>query len=127
MNFFEGLADTADPTNTATRLGLEYDNLAEFVPISKFSASKIKATLGGTKVAVATDWGSRYIKYTRNAEGTARNSYTAPISVRTGAFTYSDLVTAAEAISAVAGIQTALGDNGRLWLEPESEGATVLA
>lgn len=119
VNFFEGLAENADPAAANARLGLVYDDLDEFLPVPKFTASKIKAVLGGTKTATYTSWGTRVIKSTKNAAGAARNSYTAPISRRTGTVTLADLRTAAAAI--LTAVNTALGDNGKLWIEPERE------
>lgn len=119
VNFFEGLAATAVPTAGATRLGLEYVGLNEFVPITNFSSTKIKAVLGGTKTATRTPWGTRVIKYTKVSAGDARNSYTAPLSKKTGAISLADLRTAAGTIKTA--VATALGANGRLWIEPERE------
>lgn len=123
VNFFEGLAENATPTDANVKLGLVYADLDEFIPVTNFNASKIKAVLGGTKQATFTPWGTRTIKYTKNAEGTARNSYTAPLSKKTGAITLEDLRTAAQTIKTA--INTALGANGRLWIEPERENYTI--
>lgn len=123
VNFFEGLAENATPGAGATRLGLEYVDLDEYLPVTNFSASKIKAVLGGTKTATRTPWGTRVIKYTKTAVGAARNSYTAPISRRTGAITLGDLRTSAQTIKTA--VANALGANGRLWLEPERENYQV--
>lgn len=126
VKWFEGVADTGDLTNGNTRLGLEYDDLSEYFPVTNFKPAKINATLGGTPTAVSTPWGSRYIKYTRSADGGARNSYTAPISTRTGTtITIEDLQTAATAIAAVSAIASAIGDNGRLWLDPEDNNYVI--
>lgn len=126
--FFEGVAVSADLADTNTKLGLTYVATADFIPITNFTASKIKAVIGGTKVAVSTPWGSRYIKYTRNADGTARNSYTAPISVKgTAAFTFDDVKVNGLAIANESAFKTALGENGRLWIEPESEDYNLLS
>lgn len=119
VNFFEGLAVNVDPANTNGKLGLTYDGLEDYIPITNFSATKIKAVLGGTKQATFTPWGTRVIKYTKNAAGSARNSYTAPMSTKTGTLDIAALRTAAAAIRTA--IDTDLGDNGRLWLEPERE------
>lgn len=119
INFFEGLGVDVDPTNAAAKLGLVYTGLEEYIPITNFSATKIKAVLGGTKQATFTPWGTRVVKYTKNAAGTARNSYTAPMSIKTGTLDVAGLRTAAGTIRTA--IETSLGDNGRLWLEPERE------
>lgn len=125
INFFEGLAPTAQPGAGNTNLGLEYVDLSEHFKTTKFSASKIHAVQGGTKQAVSTPWGSRYTKTYGNTEGNAQAFYTAPISEKTGAFTAQTLRDNAELISQIAGIQQALGDNGRMTLEPESESYIV--
>lgn len=126
--FFEGVSTSTNLADTNAALGLVYVATADYVPVTKFTTSKIKAVIGGTKVPVATPWGSRYIKYTRNAEGSARNSYTAPISEKgTGAFAFDDVKVNGLAIANREGFRTALGDNGRLWLEPESEQYSLLS
>lgn len=123
VNFFEGIAENGTPAAANTRLGLNYEGLDEFIPVTNFQASKIKAVLGGTKRAEFTPWGTRTVKYTKNAAGTARNSYTAPISRRTGAVTLEDLRTSAQAIKTT--ITAALGANGRIWIEPERENYSI--
>ncbi|MGG6237225.1 hypothetical protein ACQ4N7_01190 [Nodosilinea sp. AN01ver1] len=119
VNFFEGLSETAVPGAGAVRLGLEYVALDEFLPVTNFQATKIKAVLGGTKTASFTPWGTRVVKYTKTAVGAARNSYTAPLSEKTGAVTLEDLRTSAQLIKTA--VAAALGANGRLWIEPERE------
>jgi hypothetical protein len=123
VNFFEGLAENATPGAGATKLGLEYVDIEEFVPVTNFQATKIKAVLGGTKTASFTPWGTRSVKYTKVAAGSARNSYTAPLSKKTGTVTLSDLRSAAQTIKTA--VNTALGANGRLWIEPERENYVV--
>ncbi|WP_346289944.1 hypothetical protein [Sphaerothrix gracilis] len=125
VNFFEGLAPTAQPGVGNTNLGLEYVDLADYFGVTKFSASKIHAVQGGVKQAVSTPWGSRYTKTYGATDGNAQAFYTAPISEKTGAFTAQTLRDNAEIISEIAGIQQALGDNGRMWIEPESESYIV--
>lgn len=126
VKWFEGVADTGNLTNANTRLGLEYDDLSEYFPAKGFKPAKIKASLGGTPRAVSTAWGTRYIAYTRSADGSARNSYTAPISVRAGAvITIEDLQTAATAIAQVAAIAQQIGTNGRLWIDPEDNNYVI--
>lgn len=126
VKWFEGVADTGSLSNTNTRLGLEYDDLSEYFPTVKFKPAKINATLGGTPTARSTPWGRRYIKYTRSADGSARNSYSAPISTRVGAvITIEDLQTAATAIAAITAIAQQIGDNGRLWLDPEDNNYVI--
>lgn len=123
VNFFEGLSENAAPDAGAVRLGLEYVDLDEFLPVTNFEATKIKAVLGGTKTASYTPWGTRVVKYSRNAAGAARNSYTAPLSEKTGAITLEDLRTSAQLIKTA--VATALGNNGRLWIEPERENYVI--
>ncbi|MBD2107428.1 hypothetical protein [Nodosilinea sp. FACHB-13] len=123
VNFFEGLSENAVPGAGAVRLGLEYVDLDEFLPVTNFQATKIKAVLGGTKNATYTPWGTRVIKYTKTATGAARNSYTAPLSEKTGAITLEDLRTSAQLIKTA--VATALGANGRLWIEPERENYSI--
>lgn len=124
INFFEGLAATESPTNSNVRLGLLYTGLEEYLPITKFAATKIVAIIGGPKVAGHTAWGTRVIKYTANAAGTARNSYTAPLSKKSGAFTLEDIKAAASAIKTALGTAT-LKDNGRITLKPEMESYSI--
>jgi len=123
INFFEGLSENATPGAGAARLGLHYVDLDEFLPVTNFEATKIKAVLGGTKTASFTPWGTRVVKNTRNAAGAARNSYTAPLSEKTGAITLEDLRTSAQLIKTA--VATALGVNGRLWIEPERENYVI--
>lgn len=123
INFFEGLSENAVPGAGAVRLGLEYVDLDEFLPVTNFQATKIKAVLGGTKTATYTPWGTRVVKATRNAAGAARNSYTAPLSEKTGAITLEDLRTSAQLIKTA--VAAALGTNGRLWIEPERENYVI--
>ncbi|MBD1876251.1 hypothetical protein H6F75_22450 [Nodosilinea sp. FACHB-131] len=123
VNFFEGLSENAVPGAGAVRLGLEYVDLDEFLPVTNFQATKIKAVLGGTKRATYTPWGTRVTRYTKTADGAARNSYTAPLSEKTGAITLEDLRTSAALIKTA--VAAALGTNGRLWIEPERENYVI--
>lgn len=126
VKWFEGVAETGNLTNAQPRLGLFYEDLGDFLPVTKFDVSKIHAVLGAPNpTAKRTPWGTRYISYTRTGEGNARSSYTAPISIKTGAITGPDLAAAAQAIANQAALKTAVGEYGRMWLEPESESYTL--
>ena len=126
VKWFEGVADTGELTAANTRLGLEYADLADYIEVTKFEISKIHAVLGATTpTAKRTAWGTRYLSYTRSGEGTARSSYTAPISQKTGDFTAADLRAAAQTIADLAAIRTEIRENGRMWMEPESEDYTL--
>ncbi|MEQ9355120.1 hypothetical protein [Coleofasciculus chthonoplastes] len=115
--WYEGLGTTGTLGATHTKLGLTYGDLADFLEVDKFDASKIISKLGGTPTAVRTAWGSRYIRYTKSGEGNARASYTAPISVKTGAVTVSAIESAAQAIATA--VATDIGSNGSIYLEFE--------
>lgn len=122
VKWFEGVAVTGDLTSGNIRLGLEYDDLTDFIGVDGFKTSKLHAMLGATTpVPVRTDWGTRYIKYSRSGAGTSRASYTAPISDKTGAFTAQDLAAAAQAIADLPAIRQEIRENGRMWFEPEEE------
>lgn len=122
VKWFEGVAETGDLSSANTRLGLEYDDLTDFIAIDGFSASKLHAVLGATTpTAVRTAWGTRYIKYTADGSGNSRSSYTAPLSDKTGAFTAADLASAAQLIADITSIRQAIKENGRMWFEPEEE------
>lgn len=126
VKWFEGVADTGTLTDGNTRLGLEYVDLEDYIEVTKFEISKIHAVLGATTpTAKRTAWGTRYLSYTKSGEGSARSSYTAPISVKTGTFTAADLRTAAQAIASLANIRAEIKENGRMWMEPESEDYTL--
>lgn len=51
-----------------------------------------------TPVAHTTAWGTRVIKYYKNADGSAQAFYSLPISVATGAFHLSDIITNFQAL-----------------------------
>lgn len=122
VKWFEGVAETGQLAPSNTRLGLEYDDLSEFLSVTGFSTSKIHAVLGATTpTAVRTDWGTRYTKYTRSGEGNSRSSYTAPLSDKTGAFTAADLAAAAQLIADLPAVRLEIRENGRMWFEPEEE------
>ena len=125
VKWFEGVAATGTLTDGNTRLGLEYADLAEYIEITNFKPSRILASLGGNPTAARTDWGTRYIKYSRNAAGTAQANYAAPISDKAGPFTSTDLATAAQTIANIAAIKSEIGEYGRMWYELEPTSNTL--
>lgn len=126
VKWFEGVAETGALTAGNARLGLEYVDLEDFLPITKFDVAKIHAVLGATTpTAKRTPWGTRYISYTKTGEGSARSSYTAPISKKTGPITTADLQSAAQTIASLPAIRTEIKENGRMWFEPESDDYTL--
>lgn len=126
VKWFEGVAETGELGAANTRLGLEYDDLTEFLDVEGFSASKIHATLGAASpTAVRTPWGTRYTRYTRDGAGNSRSSYTAPLSEKTGAFTAADLAAAAQLIADLPAVRQDIRENGRMWFEPEEEAYTL--
>ena len=127
VKWFEGVADTGSLSASNTRLGLEFEDLSEYLEVTGFSASKIHAVLGATTpTPVRTPWGTRYIKYNKSGEGNARASYTAPIAEKTGAFTAQDLAAAAQLIADLPAIRQEIRENGRMWFEPEEEDFTLV-
>lgn len=124
VKWYEGLGATGTLGASHTNLGLEYADLSDFLEVDNFDASKIISKLGGTPTPVMTAWGSRYIRYTKSGEGNARASYTAPISVKTGAVTVAAIETAAQTIAAA--VVTDIGDNGSVYLEFEQSSNRIL-
>jgi hypothetical protein len=122
--WYEGLGTTGTLGDTHTKLGLTYEDLSDFLEVNKLNSSKIISKLGGTPTAVRTPWGSRYVRYTKSGEGSARASYTAPISVKTGAVTIAAIETAAQAIATA--VASDIGANGSIYLEFEEATNRIL-
>ncbi|MEQ9671315.1 hypothetical protein [Coleofasciculus sp. G2-EDA-02] len=115
--WYEGLGTTGTLGASHTKLGLTYGDLSDFLEVTKFDVSKIISKLGGTPTPIKTAWGTRYIRYTKSGEGNARASYTAPISVKTGAVTVAAIESAARAIATA--VASDIGSNGSIYLEFE--------
>ena len=123
VRWFEGLAAGAELTDANAKLGLDYTAVSDYVEVPKFTPSKILATIGGTPTAARTKYNTRYVKYTANAQGEAQASYTAPISIKTGAITAAAVITAAQAIATAK--KKVIGEYGRMWYELEYEPTTL--
>lgn len=126
VKWFEGVAATGELLAGNARLGLEYVNLADYLPITKFKPCMVRATLGGNPTPDRTEWGTRYIKYSASSAGGAQAHYNAPLSIkRAGAFVAADVEAAATAIAAIAAIKSQIGEYGRLSFELERSSQTL--